>query len=377
MRHFIQLVMAMLVTLACIACKKEPCECVCYVQEEKPGQEQENPDDGPGEEEPQEPEIIKTPVFHIAVAEYPDGYDWLRDPERGFVECEIRLLQNRMEELSFPAGDEYQVSTDIWMVRCVGAHVFTGYAAASETVIMKDGAKQFSYPESETLHSVVEAGDAEIYILGIPEDESGWTLRCGEEVIAVSDVGEVVSGLMMDGGDPVFVYKTASGRHYFVRGSTQSELKLPASYGDVVCVEMEDGTPVLYTLDSRNVLRKDGEELETFDDSFTVLACYPDGEHLGAVGYYGANIYVQYMYLDGEYVRFPENYCLAAVSTAAFSDGHYCLCLNPLEAGMPPLYIKDGEEVELSMNGCFLGLGVTVEYETAGLDRSVISRFVP
>ena len=212
---------------------------------------------------------------------------------------------------------------------------------------------------------VAEVDGKGVYTLGVPREGAGWILRCDGEAAAVSDIGEIVSELVSDADEAVFAYATADGRYYQVRDGRKSGLNVSPSGADVVAVKFCGGEASVYTLDEENVLRKDGMELLTFGDSFRLLAVYPDGEHTGAVGYYGDDIYTQYMFLDGEYTEFPENYCLAAVSTGAFSNGHYCLCLNPVEAGLPPLYIRDGETVRLPFNGCFLGLGVSLAYETS------------
>ena len=362
MREFVLLILATLMMLAGAACRKDVCECRCPEPEETlPAGEE--PEEEP-EDDPEEPEIIAVPEFNIVAAEYPDGYDWLRDPDHGAVGCDICLLQDGVEKLRFPAGNEYMVSADIDMVRCIGEDVFTDFSTSSETIIMKNGTELFRYPGREMIRGVAEVEGKGVYTLGVPREGFGWILRCDGEAAAVSDIGEIVSGLVSDADETAFAYATADGRYYQVRDGRKSGLNVSPSGADVVAVKFCGGEASVYTLDEENVLRKDGMELLTFGDSFRLLAVYPDGEHTGAVGYYGDDIYTQYMFLDGEYTEFPENYCLAAVSTGAFSNGHYCLCLNPVEAGLPPLYIRDGETVRLPFNGCFLGLGVSLAYET-------------
>lgn len=371
MRNFILLILSALMVLVCAACKKEVCECRCP-EHEGALPSGESPEDGA-----EEPEIIAVPVFNIVAAEYPDGYDWLRDPEHGFVECHVCLLQDGVEKLRFPAGNEYLVSADIDMVSCVGEDVFAYFYTSSETIVLMNGDELLRYPGREAVRGVAVVKGEGVYTLGVPHGGTGWVLRCEGETVAVSDIGEIVSGLVLDGDEPVFAYGTDDGKYYQVRDGRKSGLGIPSSRGRVVAVEFDSGAAAVYTLDDGNVLRKDGMEMAVFENSFTLLACYPDGGHLGAVGYCGDDMYTQYMYHDGEYTGFPENYCLAAVSAGAFSNGHYCLCLNPVKAGLPPLYIIDGEIVELPFNGCFLGLGVSFPQMAEMLRIESATRSVP
>lgn len=358
MRHFVWLLMAALMAAGSISCRKIICECRCheYREDVLPGNDT---GDGTGGE----PETVKVTGFNIVLAEYPDGYDWLRDPDHGVVECDICLLQDGLETLRFPAGNEYMVSADIDMVRCIGEDVFTDFSTSSETIIRKNGEEILRYPGREMVRGLAETDRKGIYTLGIPRDAAvGWTLRCSGEILSSSDTGEIVSALYTDKEEPVFVYRSEEGKYFQVRGDSQTELDVPPAYGQVVSVTFDRGTAEVCTLDETNILRKDGAELAAFEDSFNILACYPDGDTAGAVGYYGDDILSQFMYHDKEYTAFPEGYCLAAVSAGAFSDGHYCLCLNPVEPGLHPVCIMNGKTVELPVNGCFLSLGVTVEY---------------
>ena len=101
-----------------------------------------------GEGQPQEAGIS----YYLAAAVYPDGYDWLKDPQYGSVDCEILLLEEDGDEvLRFQTGHEYGISTDADMIRCSGAHVFTDYSTEGETVIGRDGEEIFRYPGREML----------------------------------------------------------------------------------------------------------------------------------------------------------------------------------------------------------------------------------
>ena len=274
-------------------------------------------------------------------------------------------------------------------------------------------------------------GETCIYTLGIPEDGDGWIFRKNGAIVASSSSGRIIPGFRLDGGVPVFacveyaeyvtgtvpeyylvrdgemsaispgspqetfysvmsvngtVYALSSdpdsGKAYFHEGDDRTELSYSGNGSIVPECLLTDGSSV-YALagvpeygddgPAREILWKDGEVLVAFEESFKVLACYPEEDRVLAVGYYGDDWGSQFMFLDGEYLPFPENYGLAAVSAGIMTAGHYCLCLNAFEISMPPLCILDGEIVEIDANGCFLGVGHTWEYVTdadAGHDDS-------
>ena len=357
---------------------------------------------------------VMKPVFNIVLAEYPDGYDWLRDPDYGIISCTISLMQNGTALAAFEAGHASCISTDLDMVRCIDGHVYTDYSTSSETVIKRDGEELFRYPGREMMAGFACAPDAVVYTLGIPRDGdgSGWTLRRNGEPVASSSGGVVISGMQMEEGGPSFAYLE---RHELVSGTdttwhlfrnmdetemildgpdeiladfmvadgaacvlswdrTSGEMFLygdgddsKVTVGNDVCrpgTLLSDGTDI-YVLgmvcpsgeQGRMTLWKGCGQIMSFDDGFTVLACYPDGEHIGAVGYYGGSQEMQYLFHDGEYVRLPDGYGLASPSLGSFLEGHYCLCLNPLAVGEPPLCIIDGEKSPQEVNGCFIALG--------------------
>lgn len=410
-----------------VSCNPENCECPFQSGEET------GPDgEDTGKEPEEKPEDqTKIPVFNIALASYPEEYDWLRDPDYGIIECYIKLLRDGEEILSFAAGHSYGISAYIGRVHCTGSHVYTDYTISSETIIGKDGKELFRYSGNEMIEEFAADGETCIYTLGIPEDGEGWIFRKNGAIVASSSSGRIIPGFRLDGGVPVFacaeyaeyvtgtvpeyylvrdgemsaispgspqesfysvmsvngtVYALSSdpdsGKAYFHEGDDRTELSYSGNGSIVPECLLTDGSSV-YALagvpeygddgSAREILWKDGEVLVAFEESFKVLACYPEEDRVLAVGYYGDDWGSQFMFLDGEYLPFPENYGLAAVSAGIMTAGHYCLCLNPFEISMPPLCILDGEIVEIDANGCFLGVGHTWEYVTdadAGHDDS-------
>lgn len=365
-----------------------------------------------GEGQPQEAGIS----YYLAAAVYPDGYDWLKDPQYGSVECEILLLEEDGDEvLRFQAGHEYGISTDADMIRCSGAHVFTDYSTEGETVIGRDGEEIFRYPGREMLKGFLEYGGTTVFTLGVPREGGGWRFRKNGAVMAASEEGVLTSGLYQDEGKTVFTssvtyeegYQTLT-MHYIVQDGVMSQVKAPETGQDIVDIRMWKGEVCMlaqtadgssgwlyrnympyeleapdgmslkgadsiladscsvYVLgraedadgDVRAVLWRDMSVHVVFEKSFKVVACYPDGGKAAAVGYYDDDWSNQYLYLDGNYIGLPEGYVLISSGMGNFMNGRYCIGLNPMDPSLPPAYVLDGQIYEIPVNGCLLGLGV-------------------
>ena len=374
--------------------------------------------------DPESPETQGIPVFNFVIAEYPDWYDWIRDPQYGTVDCRIVMYDQKGRQLcSFPAGYYHEAATDADMVRSAGGHVFTDYSTDSRTVIRKDGKEIFSYAGREMIAGFIEDSGI-VYTLGIPREGEGLVFRMNGEAVTVSASGEIMHGLYMDEGKPVFAYKVteigdyrmksdcfivedgitteirpasssdeitdivrwngtmyvlswnmSAGKAYWTAGADRREMHLDGerlySIGGIVT-----GNSAIYAsgwLDTgpggvRAAFWKNGKIHDILDSSFNVVACCPDGDDLNIIGYYSSDTDSFFLVRNGSYTRFPEGYRLDSASCAVFCGGHYCICLNPVQAGMPPLLILDGEECRLDVNGCFLSAG----YSLAASQDSVL-----
>lgn len=364
-------------------------------------------------------------VFNLVLAEYPEGYDWIRDTQYGTVDCDIVLMrQDGMRLHGFKAGYYHDVSTDPDMVRCIDGHVFTDYSTEDMTVIKRDGEEIFRYEGREMMAGFVESGGS-VYTLGIPREGSGWVYRQNGNVLSSSSAGTVMLGLYLDEGVPVFGYRITEivdyrteTRYYVVRDGVQTRI-MPGLQETVAGFRLLDGKLCLVTLDSvtgeafwsvnrqgrigmetagakvsgmeqmvadtvavysvgyletgdgaaRTAIWKGPVLYDVLDESFNLVACFPDGDDFNAVGYYGDDSGSQFLYRNGGYSPLPDGYRLDSGTSAVFAGGHYCLCLNPVSAASPPLYIIDGQEYRTEVNGCFLAAGAVWEtYQDNTLD---------
>ena len=353
--------------------------------------------------------------YYVAGVEYPPGYDWVRDPQYGTVDCTMFLMKDGERILEFGVGYGYGVSPDADMSRCIGDHIYTDYSTSGETVIRKDGEELFRYSGREMIAGFLPDGES-VLTLGIPRKGSGWTYRRDGAVLADSQAGIPVSGLYSDEGVTVFEYKETVEedyervtKYYIVMDGVRYDVPDTNPKEEIMDFMMWNGTlymlsvrkdgkeayfginyqnyimdmstalscemeclladsTAVYALgklnfgggDVRSAIWKDTSLLEIFDRSFNIVACYPDGANLGVVGYFGDAGQTQTLYLNGKYTPLPAGYILPMASSGCFVEGHYCLCLLPSESSMPPMCIIDGKEHVMDANGCFVGLGHTV-----------------
>lgn len=349
--------------------------------------------------------------YYVAGVEYPPGYDWVRDPQYGTVDCTMFLMKDGERILEFGVGYGYGVSPDADMSRCIGDHIYTDYSTSGETVIRKDGQELFRYPGREMLEGFILQDSTVIYTLGVPREGDGWAFRKNGTVVCSSDAGLPVTGLYMDGDVPVFGYKVPEndfhGRKeafFIVRDGVPREVpsegkeivdflqhggvlhvlyldqdgKACLSSGDVAgelalpegaLLHSLDGLQTdslaVYTLgeietaggEIRNVLWKGMEIREIFDAEVSVTACYPDGDRLGATGHRRDEWASPVYFLDGEYTFLEPGYGFVSGSFADFSGGHFCLLLLPEESGRPPVYVVDGKTFVVDINGYLFSIG--------------------
>ena len=91
---------------------------------------------GPGTElKPGGSGVVKKSVWYITGFDYPEGYDWMPDPEAGSVKCSLVVYANMVPMLKVPVGSEYHTSADPDLHGLIdGAH-YTDFSPDSMAVI--------------------------------------------------------------------------------------------------------------------------------------------------------------------------------------------------------------------------------------------------
>ena len=113
-------------------------------------------------------------VWYVTLLDYPDGYDWRADKEKGSVKCSLVVLANGIPMMRIPVGDTYEVASDPDMHRIIDGHVYTDFSTESETVIKKDGREIFRYSGRESICGMT-VDSMNVHTLGQNRDGSGFS----------------------------------------------------------------------------------------------------------------------------------------------------------------------------------------------------------
>lgn len=171
-------------------------------------------------------------VCYVTAMDYPDGYDWRADREKGTVKCSLVVFADGVPMMKIPVGDAYQTSSDADMHRIIDGHIYTDYSTASETVIKKDGQEIIRYPGREMICGMlVEQG--QVYTIGHPRSGEGFTYRRDGETLLEKSSGRTFSRLYRDNDSICFAYcehiRAADGpveRYYSVVNGRPSQAAL-------------------------------------------------------------------------------------------------------------------------------------------------------
>ncbi len=293
-------------------------------------------------------------VCYITCFDYPQGYDWRTDPEKGSVKCSLVVFADGLPMMKVPVGDAYEVSPDPDMHRMIDGHLYTDYCTGEETVIKRDGKTVLRYKGSENICGMTEENDT-IHTLGHPRQGDGFVYRKNGEVILERSSGRTFGRLHRDGGricfafiEPVLSENETIERYYHCADGevTQTALRDDVkkvwdviSYNGEICyIASLRGVekPVLFLDGIMNALAmpQDAKPL-----SFRMMA---GDEHLFWEGLVKAsdNTVASVLWLrPGQYMAFEEG--MVANSCVVSGDGISC-AFNP--AALGGVIYRSGEE---------------------------------
>ena len=115
-------------------------------------------------------------VWYAVGVDYPDGYDWREDTQKGSVKCSLVVFANGVPMMKVPVGHEYEVSSDPDMHRMIVSDLYTDYSSDSLTVIKKNGKSLYRYRGREMIVGMYVEGD-DVYTLGQSRDGRGFSYR--------------------------------------------------------------------------------------------------------------------------------------------------------------------------------------------------------
>jgi len=127
-------------------------------------------------------EDVEKTITYVTAVDYPDGYDWRSDCEKGSVKCSLVVYADGLPMMKIPVGDTYEISSDPDMHRVADGHLYTDYCTDTETVIKKDGRLLFRYQGREMIIGML-VRDGDVYTLGQSRDGEGFSYRKNGEIL--------------------------------------------------------------------------------------------------------------------------------------------------------------------------------------------------
>ena len=125
---------------------------------------------------------------YVTAFDYPEGYDWRYNPEKGEVKCSLVVFTNGKPTLKVPVGNEYCVSDDPDMHRMIDGHLYTDYPTEDQTIIKRDGKPYMIYEGRESILDMVVRED-DLYTLGHRRNGKGFSLRVNGSVVMERESG--------------------------------------------------------------------------------------------------------------------------------------------------------------------------------------------
>lgn len=108
--------------------------------------------------------------------DYPSGYDWRADADKGMVKCSLVLFADGIPVLKVPVGDGYEVSSDQSCHRVRNGHLYTDYTDGKSTVLKRDGKEIARYDGAEEI-LCFEVFNGKIHTLNRRKGSEGFVYR--------------------------------------------------------------------------------------------------------------------------------------------------------------------------------------------------------
>ena len=350
---------------------------------------------------------MKRSVWYVTGLDYPEGYDWMSDPEAGSVKCSLVVYANAVPMLKIPVGTEYQTSADPDMHRMIDGDLYTDFSTDSMTVIKKNGRYLFCYPGREMI-SGIHVDSSGVYTLGQSRRGEGFSFRRDGELLFERDRGSLMGRMIMpencfafsekvdgSGMERYYIYRNGevsqiavredvrkvwdvtvcNGEVYFiatlagithpvlVNGEDMQMLDFPLSVSVFSCsfVPTEDEVLVEGVFATANgvlttgLWRKDTREC-MFPTGMTVWASSVDDGGISCLlsHYATGDLKISRC---GELCALPEGYTVMGTAPLAMVDGILHVGLTSLEGEEPAVWM-DGEIRKLGFNGYISSISV-------------------
>lgn len=356
-----------------------------------------------------DPHLPPPGELYAAALEFPEDYDWRRDPSGGEVTPYLVFYQDTTVIFRKPTGNGSLLLPDGDMHRISGTHLFSDCSTGTQTVIFKDGEELFRWDGREMLWDLEEM-DGKLYTLSTSRDGDGWSYRCNGEIVLEQDYGRFLSGFYKDSGHLCFDYakaisKDVAGipdRNYHVSDGIDSLIVIPADVKKVLTSRMKDGVfnyiavitgydrlvwhagrnvfvleeektgkspycrlldaggemVAMAKLDGRDCLwDTDGKKFFTTIGSRIYSICEKSAHLCFAISSRSGLSDVE-IYYDGISERLPAEYVMLSPSCLSCDDYGFAVGANDMENSRKPVILRDKKRTDYDFNGYFICLAL-------------------
>ena len=343
-------------------------------------------------------------VSFVSAFDYPEGYDWRADPERGEVKCSLVVFREGIPVLKVPVGDEYLTGSDPDMHRIIDGHLYTDFSTDSETIIKKDGKPLFSYPKPEMICDF-QVRDGNVHTLGHSRSGQGFSYRINGEPVLERESGYTYERILFEDSQAVIAFSepitSSEGvveRHYVMRDGKVMQVAVRDDIKKVWDVSYQNGevcylaslagvsTPVLVSgqkimaMSMPAALHLVSIRMNVLSSGIYAEGVLSDQSQLHSILWSPENRYVLFpkgatfsavcrgedamhyavnpaagkgtglIYRAGESLDMPSGYACMSRQAIDFSAGILSVGLSSLSGGKPVLWV-DGQLKELDVNG--------------------------
>lgn len=305
-----------------------------------------------------DPSPMSPSLTFVSAFDYPDGYDWRSDPDRGHVKCSLVVFREGLPVLKVPVGNEYSVSPDPDMHRIIDGQLYTDFSDGTETLLKKNGKPVLSYPGAEMICDMKVKG-SDIYTLGHSRTGQGFALRLNGSVLLSREAGYTFERILIEDtevsvafAEPIVSSSGTVERYYVMRGGKVTQIALRddikqvwdvAVYGEeIYYLASLTGVqaPVLVssqgmtTLQMPSSMRVVSCRMNILEGGICVEGVLADGNQVQSV-LWGT---------DFQYSLFPKGMTFSALCFG--EDGLHCT-MNPASGMGAGLIFRGGESLEI------------------------------
>ena len=305
-----------------------------------------------------DPSPMSPSLTFVSAFDYPDGYDWRSDPDRGHVKCSLVVFREGLPVLKVPVGNEYSVSPDPDMHRIIDGHLYTDFSDGTETLLKKNGKPVLSYPGAEMICDMKVKG-SDIYTLGHSRKGQGFALRLNGSVLLSREAGYTFERILIEDtevsvafAEPIVSSSGTVERYYVMRGGKVTQIALRDDIKQVWDVAVY-GEEIYYLASLTGVqapvlVSSQGMTTLQMPSSMTVVSCRMNilegGICVEGVLADGNQVQSVLWGTDFQYSLFPKGMTFSALCFG--EDGLHCT-MNPASGMGAGLIFRGGERLEI------------------------------